>query len=117
MAAEAAPKGGQGGAGMTAGDAKNWEVRLKTEYEAPHKWNEAWGELFNRGIPGEYKERMEYLKDELSRQPKTELSITPGAGFKDNLTLESYKRIKFGWSDPLAEEQKDLAAVAAAEKK
>ncbi len=112
---ETAPKS-QGGAGMTADAAKNWEQRLKTEYEAPHKWNEAWGELFNRGIPGEYKEKIEYLKDELKRQPETKCTYAPGEAFKE-LSLLSYKRTKFGYYDPLEEEQADLQANAAAAKK
>lgn len=115
---EAAPKA-QGGAGMTADAAKNWEQRLKTEYEAPHKWNEAWGELFNRGIPGEYKERMEFLKNELKLQPVTKCTYAPGEAFKE-LSLLSYKRCKFGYSDPLEEEAADLKAqadAAAASKK
>jgi hypothetical protein len=92
-----------GGAGMSSADAKNWESRLRTEYEAPHKWNEAWGELFSRGIPGEYGARIEFLKDELSKQPKTEKTFQDGQAFPKFGTIE-FRKQKCGYYDPLAEE-------------
>lgn len=92
-----------GGAGMTADAAKNWEGRLRTEYEAPHKWNEAWGELFNNGIPGEYGARAEFLSNELNNLPKTSLDYKDGSAFPKFGQVESRKQ-KFGWYDPLAPE-------------
>ena len=50
-------------------EAKNWEQRVLTEQEAPHKWNEAWGSLFNNGVPHEYNARIKYLEEELKKMP------------------------------------------------
>ena len=49
--------------------AKNWEDRLKIESEAPHKWNENWGELFPSGVPHDYSERIKYLEAEVNKMP------------------------------------------------
>jgi hypothetical protein len=46
---------------------KNWEQRVLTEMEAPHKWNEAWGDFFAKGIPIEYGEKIKYLEGEMKR--------------------------------------------------
>lgn len=66
-------------------DAKNWEQRLITEQEAPHKWNEAWGELFDNGVPHEYSKRIKYLEEQLKTVPP--LKPLPkyglGSGFKE----------------------------------
>jgi len=88
---------------MTSDAAKNWEGRLRTEYEAPHKWNEAWGELFNNGIPGEYGARAEFLKKEIDAQPTVEVKYPDGSNFPKFGQNESRKQ-KFGWYDPLAPE-------------
>jgi len=50
-------------------DAANWNDRVLTELEAPHKWNEAWGQLFQSEVPHEYKERIQYLENELKGLP------------------------------------------------
>lgn len=50
-------------------EAKNWEQRLHTELEAPHKWREAWGSLFDNGVPLEYNARIKYLEEELKKLP------------------------------------------------
>ena len=50
-------------------DAANWNARVITELEAPHKWAEAWGEMFQTEIPHEYKERVKYLEAELKSLP------------------------------------------------
>ena len=85
-----------GGSGMTAADAKNWEGRLKTEYEAPHKWNEAWGELFQNGIPCEYGARAEFLKTELQATKPLTLNFQDGVPFQKYGQVESRKQ-KFGY--------------------
>ena len=48
-------------------EAANWEARCVTEEEAPHKWNEAWGQMFTSGIPHDYAERIEFLENELKQ--------------------------------------------------
>ncbi len=50
-------------------EAANWNARCITEEEAPHKWNEAWGQMFSGGIPHEYPERIAYLENELKNCP------------------------------------------------
>jgi len=54
-------------------DAANWNARCITEMEAPHKWAEAWGQLFQAEIPYEYKDRIAYLQRELNALP----AVTP----------------------------------------
>lgn len=53
--------------GNPEADAKNWEQRLKTEQEAPHKWNESWGSLFENGVPHNYSERIQHLEEEIKK--------------------------------------------------
>ena len=53
-------------------EAANWEARCVTEEEAPHKWNEAWGQMFTSGIPHDYAERIEFLENELKQCPALE---------------------------------------------
>ena len=45
----------------------NQEFLFPQELEAPHKWNNAWGEFFRvpGGVPQEYNERIEYIEAEL----------------------------------------------------
>ena len=50
-------------------EAANWNARCITEDEAPHKWNEAWGQMFGGGIPHEYPDRIAFLKEELKNCP------------------------------------------------
>lgn len=50
-------------------EAANHTSRCLTEEQAPHKWNEAWGQMFSGGIPHEYPERIEYLQQELKNCP------------------------------------------------
>ena len=53
-------------------EAANWNARCVTEEEAPHKWNEAWGQMFSTGIPHDYGERIEFLENELKQCPPLE---------------------------------------------
>ncbi len=66
-------------------DAKNWEQRLITEQEAPHKWSEAWGELFDNGVPHEYNKRIKYLEEQLKTIPASKPlpKYGLGSGFKE----------------------------------
>ncbi len=66
--------------------AKNWEDRLKIEADAPHKWNENWGELFDNGVPHDYGERIKYLQNEISKMPKGKILPKYGVG-------ESFKEV------------------------
>jgi len=95
--------GGGGGVGMSTSQAKNWEQRLRTEMEAPHKWTEAWGELFNNGVPTEYTARVEFLKEELKKHKKSEIKYTDGSAFP-TYGAPSFRKQKFGYYDPLAED-------------
>lgn len=52
-------------------DQLNWEQRVKTELESGRRWDEDWGTLFSEGIPNSYKERVEYLENELKRLLET----------------------------------------------
>lgn len=76
-------------------EAKNWEQRLKTEQEAPHKWNESWGSLFDNGVPHEYNSRINHLEEEMKKMPN--VGALPkyglGAPFKE-MGFESHKRKK-----------------------
>ena len=72
---------------------KNWEQRLLTEMEAPHKWNEAWGDLFSYGVPIEYSERIKYLEYELKNMKPPPIAIKAGEGYKD-IGNKDYKRKK-----------------------
>jgi hypothetical protein len=87
--------GGAKKASNPEADAKNWEQRLKSEGEAPHRWNEAWGSLFDNGIPHEYDKRIAYYQEVLKSKPV--LQIPPkygvGAGFKE-FPLTDYRRKK-----------------------
>jgi hypothetical protein len=65
-------------AGTTIAEMKNWEDRLRTEQEAPHNWNAAWGEFFAKGVPIEYGDKIKYLEEEMKKYPKPEISITAG---------------------------------------
>lgn len=81
-------------------DAKNWEQRLKSEQEAPHKWNEAWGSLFNNGVPHDYKDKIEYYKGILHSKPPPQVppKYGVGAGFKE---IGNDHRRKKMFQDPI----------------
>lgn len=86
-------------------DAKNWEQRLRTEQDGIHKWNEAWGGLFNTGLPHEYEERERYLASQLKQLPAVSSLPKYGGGepFKE-VRLRDFRRKKmFEDPDPLAE--------------
>ena len=51
-------------------DAANWNARVNTEQEAPHKWNEAWGQMFQSNIPHDYQDRVKFLQEELKALPE-----------------------------------------------
>jgi len=59
-------------------EAANWNARCITEEEAPHKWNEAWGQMFSGGIPHDYPNRIAFLQEELKNCP--ELKALPKYG-------------------------------------
>lgn len=61
-------------------DAKNWEQRLITEQEAPHKWAEAWGSLFDNGIPHEYDARIKFLEEKVKAMPNSKPLPKYGCG-------------------------------------
>ncbi len=58
-------------------EAFNWDQRVKTELEAPHKWNEAWGSYFDNGVPLDYSKRIEYLEREVSKFPASDMHPFP----------------------------------------
>lgn len=80
----------------------NWEQRVKTELEAPHKWNEAWGTYFCNDVPMEYESRVKYFSEELKKFPQS--SIHPpkyGVG-QPFMTLDPDRRRKKLNSDPFS---------------
>ena len=81
-------------------DAKNWEQRLHTEQEAPQKWNEAWGELFNTsGVPHEYGKRIQYLENKLQTIPVVQAIPKYGIGqpFKEVGAKDFRRKKMFGF--------------------
>jgi hypothetical protein len=81
-------------------EAKNWEQRLKTEQEAPHKWSEAWGSLFDNGVPHEYNKRVQYLESELKKVPNSKPLPKYGVGqpFKE-MGFGDFKRKKLFYEE------------------
>ncbi len=79
-------------------DAQNWEQRVKGELEAPHKWNETWGQLFSGGAPTSYPERTQYLQDELKNIPLERRKLPPkygvGAPFVEIKAGQDFRRKK-----------------------
>jgi hypothetical protein len=81
--------------------------RIITELESGRKWDENWGTLFSGGAPNDYKERVEYLKEQL-RSTQGEKSTKPlpkygvGAPFKEiPVGKTDFRRRKmFGQPDP-----------------
>lgn len=82
-------------------DAKNWEQRLRSEQEAPHKWNEAWGSLFNNGVPHDYHERIKYYEEILKSKPRPQVPPKYGVGqpFREPTTTDFRRRKMF--EDPV----------------
>lgn len=78
-------------------EAKNWEQRLKTEQEAPHRWNEAWGSLFQNDVPHEYSSRIAYLEEEAKKVNvvKTLPKYGVGAAFKEIHTTDHRRKKMF----------------------
>lgn len=72
-------------------DAQNWEQRVKGELEAPHKWNETWGQLFTKGVPFDYNERAKHLEGELKKIPQEKKTLPPKYG-----VAEPFPEIKAG---------------------
>ena len=67
-------------------EAANHLARCKTEEEAPHKWNEAWAQLFSGAIPHEYPERIAFLEEELKNLPEMAARVPKygtGAAFRE----------------------------------
>jgi hypothetical protein len=79
-------------------DAKNWEQRLHSEQEAPHKWNEAWGSLFNNGVPHDYNERIKYYEDKLKSKPNLRIPSKYGVGqpFREPTSVDFRRKKMFG---------------------
>ncbi len=46
---------------------RNWEQRIISEMESVHKWNDNWTELFDTGVPHDYKQRIEFLEKEVKK--------------------------------------------------
>lgn len=61
-------------------EAKNWDDRLRTEAEAPHKWAETWGTLFDNGVPHDYEARKQYYLKKLEEMPATKQLPRYGVG-------------------------------------
>jgi hypothetical protein len=77
-------------------EAKNWEDRVRTEQEAPHRWAETWGELFDNGVPHTYDERIKHLESKLEKMPKKQDIPKYGHGNKiHEVSLSDHKRKKF----------------------
>ncbi len=76
-------------------DLKNWEQRLITEQEAPHKWAEAWGELFDNGVPHAYDSRIKHLEEQVKKIPAIKALPKYGVGqpFKE-IGGNDYRRKK-----------------------
>lgn len=81
-------------------DAKNWEQRLRSEQEAPHKWDEAWGSLFNNGVPHDYNARIKHYEAILKSKPAPQVPSKYGVGqaFKEPKNCD-FKRKKM-FQDP-----------------
>lgn len=77
-------------------DAKNWEDRLRTEAEAPHKWAETWGPLFDNGVPNEYDERKAFFAKKLEGIPAVRVLPRYGVGeaFKE-IGGKDFRKKKF----------------------
>jgi len=82
--------------GNPLADAKNWEDRLKTEADAPHKWAETWGSLFDNGVPNDYESRKQFYLNKLEEVPAVKVLPRYGLGeaFKE-IGGKDYRRKKF----------------------
>lgn len=56
---------------------RNWEQRILSEHESPHKWRETWGSLFESEVPFDYEKRIEYLEVKLKRLPPSSMNPPP----------------------------------------
>jgi len=61
-------------------EAKNWEDRVRKEMQAPHKWSEDWGTLFNGEVPHEYDDRVKHLEEVLKTKPQGQILPRYGLG-------------------------------------
>jgi len=93
--------------------AKNWEQRLRTELEAPHKWSESWGELFDNGVPHEYSARVAYMEAKLKSMPNVQSIPKYGFGepFREVGARDCRRKKMFGKDENYSEEE--LQATAA----
>lgn len=80
MAAKPADDGSKKKVTNAMAAAEQWNTRCITEEQAPHKWNEAWGQMFSGGIPHEYADRIAYLEKELQSCPPLHLAPKYGVG-------------------------------------
>lgn len=88
-------------------EAANWNARCITEEEAPHKWNEAWGQLFDSGIPHDYAERIEFLEKELSSCPKLNHLPKYGVGEPFREALPNFRKKPFDMPTQYTTEELD----------
>jgi len=76
-------------------DAANWNARVLTEIDAPHKWNEAWGQMFEGSVPHDYIERIKFLENELKNCPPVKALPKYGVGEPfPKLGSKDYRRKK-----------------------
>jgi len=88
--------------------AANWNSRCITEEEAPHKWNEAWGQMFSSGIPHDYGERIEFLKNELKQCPALERPPKYGLGAPfPRMGAQSYAKTPYNAPKWFSDEELD----------
>ena len=87
-------------------DATNWDARVRTEQEAPHKWNEAWGQMFANSIPFDYQDRIKFLQNELANCPVQKPRSKYGSG--DPFPTFGAQDFRYKKYDPLANLAKDL---------
>ena len=57
-------------------ESQNWELRVKTEVESHHKWNEDWGTLFPNEVPNNLSQRREFLEQKL-KEASVEVPRSP----------------------------------------
>ncbi|KAJ1440536.1 hypothetical protein B484DRAFT_443414 [Ochromonadaceae sp. CCMP2298] len=98
MAAAAAADGAGKKAPNPEADCKNWEQRLRSEQEAPTKWNEAWGSLFDNGVPHEQVARIKHYEQVLTTRPLLAMPSKYGVGaaFKEPNIYNNKRKKMFG---------------------
>jgi hypothetical protein len=79
-------------------EAKNWEQRLRSELEAPAKWNEAWGSLFDNGVPHEQVARIKHYEEVLKTRPLCAMPSKYGVGkaFQEPSIYNNKRKKMFG---------------------